>query len=133
VKCFVDMFVQKVISTGILLISVNLVSPCCTGSDSATLGPVFAQVAHQPHYVSLSSPPSCCFGFFLLICLFIFCFVFILFVHHLYFPPLLFLYSMYVFPSVLADCTLGAPKLLNIVSSTPPLPQFNPIGCHHTY
>jgi hypothetical protein len=33
-----------------------------------------------------------------------------------YFPPLLLLYSIYVFPSVFSDCTLGTPKFLHVVS-----------------
>jgi hypothetical protein len=60
-------------------------------------------------------------------------FIFYLFSLSLYFPPLLLLYSIYVFPVVLADCILGTPSFFTFSLSTPLSPRFYPIGCHHAY
>jgi hypothetical protein len=45
----------------------------------------------------------------------------------------LLLYSIYIFPSVIADCFLGTPSSLTLSPATALLPRFNPIGCHHAY
>jgi hypothetical protein len=43
-------------------------------------------------------------------------------------PPSLLLYSIYVFPTVLAVCILGTPSSYTLFVSTP---LSHPIGCHH--
>ena len=48
-------------------------------------------------------------------------------------PPLLLLYSIYVFPAVLAICILVTPSSFTLFESTPLSPWFYPIGCHHAY
>jgi hypothetical protein len=86
------------------------------------------------HFACLSPPPPLTLSWFflLLICLFLFYFLFLLYFYFIYlslslhFPPLLLLYSIYIFPSVLADCTLSTPKLLNVVSIHPSLTLVQP-------
>jgi hypothetical protein len=85
----------------------------------------------QPPYAVLILYPS---NLFICICNF-YCFLYSIFLAlSLYFPPLLLLYSIYVFfPAVLAVCIPGTPSSFTLSLSTPLSHWFYPIGCHHPY
>jgi hypothetical protein len=136
ILCLFDLLPSPLLLHSIQFFPIILTLP--QGQHLAILRPVLAQVSEKPLIVSLlhllpravlilySSNLSFIFLIFTVGFL-----GFIYLALSLYFPPSLLLYSIYVFPTVLAVCILGTPSSYTLSVSTPLSPYW--LSSHHTF